>query len=333
MQVAVEEWPMRAPFRITGHTFTALHAVVVTLADGRFTGRGEGAGVYYRGETAETMAEQLEAVRGELEAGADRRDLASLLPAGGARNALDCAYWDLEAKRAGKPVWTLAGLAAPRRLVTTYTVSADTPAMMAAKARGYGEARAIKLKLTGDPEDAERVAAVRAARPEVWLGVDANQGFTPDTLAGLMPSLVDAAVSLIEQPFPTGRDAWLDGLDSPIPVAADESVQTTADIAPLVGKVDVINIKLDKSGGLTEALAMAAVARGLGLQLMVGNIFGTVLAMAPSFVVGQLCDVVDLDGPMSLNRDRVPGVVYEDGLVWCPPEAWGDPASAPAGVR
>lgn len=318
---------MRAPFRITGHTFTALRAVVVTLSDGRFEGRGEGAGVYYRGETAEGMAVQLAAVRTEIEAGAGRRALAGLLPAGGARNALDCAFWDLEAKRAGKPVWALAGLEAPRRLVTAYTVSADAPEAMAAKAAGFTEAKAIKLKLTGEA-DAARVSAVRAARPDVWLGVDANQGFTRESLAQLMPTLVEARVALIEQPFPVGREAWLDGLASPIPIAADESVQTREEIAALAGRVQVVNIKLDKSGGLTEALAMARAARALGLQLMVGNMFGTVLAMAPSFVVGQLCDVVDLDGPMSLTGDRTPGVDYRDGLCWCPPQAWGDPAAA-----
>lgn len=332
MQVAIEEWPMSAPFRITGHTFTALRALVVTVDDGTVAGRGEGAGVYYRGETAQGMAAQLEAVRAEVEAGAGRGDLACLLPAGGARNALDCALWDLEAKRAGQPVWALAGLSAPRPLVTTYTVSADAPGAMAAKARGYAAARAIKLKLTGEPADAERVGAVRAARPDVWLGVDANQGFTPDSLAQLMPHLRDAGVALIEQPFPIGREAWMDGLGSPIPIAADESVQTLDDVAPMVGRAGVINIKLDKSGGLTEALAMAQAARGLGLKLMVGNMFGTVLAMAPSFLVGQLCDVVDLDGPMSLTGDRTPGVVYAEGRVWCPPKAWGDPVAA-AGAR
>jgi L-alanine-DL-glutamate epimerase-like enolase superfamily enzyme len=326
MTVALERWPMAAPFRITGYTFTAVEVVVVTLSDGRCTGRGEGAGIYYLDDTPARAAAQLEAVRPEIEAGLTREDAARLLPAGGARNALDCALWDLEAQRSGQPVWRLAGLEPPRRLVTAYTVSADLPELMAAKARRFADARAIKLKLTGEPEDAERVTAVRAARPDVWLGVDANQGFDRESLAALTPALEAARVALIEQPFPMGRDDLLDGFSSPIPIAADESAQTLADVERLAGKVQVVNVKLDKSGGLTEALAMARAARRLGMAPMVGNMFGTVLAMAPGFLVGQLCEVVDLDGPMGLVSDRSPGVIYEEGQVWCPPEAWGDPA-------
>ncbi len=323
----IEHWPMTAPFRITGYTFTTIELLVVRLSDGVHEGQGEAAGVYYRRDTPRDMLAQLEAVRAEIESGVDREALRSLLPACGARNAVDCALWDLEAKQAGRPVWDLAGLAAPKALITTYTLGADLPELMASRATGFASARALKLKLTGEPADAERVRAVRAARPEVWIGVDANQGFTPATLMQLMPSLVEAGVALIEQPFPLDQDGLMEGLASPIPVAADESVQTLADIAPLAGKVDVINIKLDKCGGLTEALAMAHEARRLGLKVMVGNMFGTVLSMAPAFVLGQLCDVVDLDGPMSLSRDRSPGVSYDQGLVWCPPEAWGFPTT------
>ena len=332
MKVALEQWPMTAPFRITGYTFTTLDVVVVTVSNGAHEGRGEAAGVYYFKDTPQRIMPQLESVRARVEAGIDRQALASLLPAGGARNALDCALWDLEAKRAGRPAWALAGLDAPRKLVTTYTIGADLPDVMAAKAKGWTAAKALKMKLTGEPADAERVRAVRAVRPDVWLGVDANQGYSRKTLAQLMPTLVEARVELLEQPFPMDQDALLDGLDSPIPVAADESVQVLRDIARLVGKVAVINIKLDKCGGLTEALAMVEEARRLGLKVMVGNMFGTVLAMAPSFLVGQACDVVDLDGPMGLTRDRDPGVVYDNGLVWCPPEAWGSPAVEPAGA-
>ena len=329
MTVAVEQWPMTAPFRITGYTFTTLDVVVVTLDDGVHQGRGEAAGVYYFQDTPQRIAPQLEGVRAQIEAGVDRVGLARLLPAGGARNAVDCALWDLEAKRAGRPVWALAGLEAPRKLLTTYTLGADLPDIMAAKAQAqaFAGARALKLKLTGEPADAERVTAVRAARPDVWLGVDGNQGFSRKSLAQLMPRLVAAKVQLLEQPFPMDHDSLLDGLASPIPVAADESVQVLRDIARLAGKVAVINIKLDKCGGLTEGLAMVREARRVGLKVMVGNMFGTVLAMAPSFLVGQACDVVDLDGPMSLTRDRDPGVVYDQGLVWCPPEAWGSPAT------
>ena len=187
----------------------------------------------------------------------------------------------------------------------------------------YAGAQAIKLKLTGLPVDAERVRAVRAARPDAWLGVDANQGFTRASLADLMPVLVDARVGLIEQPFPIGREADLDGLRSPIPIAADESAQDLQDVAGLVGRFDIVNIKLDKSGGLTEGLAMARQARALGLGVMVGNMTGTALGMAPAALVGQLCRIVDLDGPIFLRNDRSPGVVYENGTFWCPPEVWG----------
>lgn len=330
MSIDLERWPMSAPFRITGYTFTAVDVVVVTLREGTLAGRGEAAGVYYLADTPEHMAETLAGVKTAVETGITREAAMRLLPAGGARNALDCALWDLEAKRLGRPVWALAGLDPPRSLITTYTVSADLPEAMAGKARRYAGARAIKLKLTGEPEDGERVAAVRAARPDVWLGVDANQGFTRESLSRLIPALEAAGVALLEQPFPMGQDQLLDGLACPIPIAADESAQTLADLDRLAGRVQVINIKLDKCGGLTEGLAMARAARRLGMRAMVGNMFGTALAMAPGFVVGQLCDVVDLDGPMSLVSDREPGVRYGDGRIWCPPEAWGHPLASGA---
>ncbi|HEY4445639.1 MAG TPA: enolase C-terminal domain-like protein, partial [Steroidobacteraceae bacterium] len=210
-------------------------------------------------------------------------------------------------------------------LLTTFTVGANDPDKMAADARAYTQAKAIKLKLTGQPADADRVRAVRAARPDVWLGVDANQGFTRPFLATLMPVLVEARVELIEQPFKIGQEVQLDGLGSPIPLAADESVQGLADVPALVGRFNVVNIKLDKCGGLTEALAMAREARRLGLDVMVGNMLGTSLAMAPAFLVGQLCNVVDLDGPVFLSRDRSVPVRYESGLISSPEALWGAP--------
>ena len=333
LSARIEHWPMTAPFRITGYTFTTIDLLVVCLGNGEHEGRGEAAGVYYRHDTPKDMLAQLETVRAEIESGIDRQALKSLLPAGGARNAVDCALWDLEAKQTGRPVWELAGLEAPKRLITTYTLGADLPEVMAERAVAFTAARALKLKLTGEPADAERVRVVRAARPDAWMAVDANQGFTPATLMQLMPSLVEARVALIEQPFPLDQDILLEGLASPIPIAADESVQTSADIAGLAGRVDMINIKLDKCGGLTEGLAMVHEARRLGLKVMVGNMFGTVLSMAPSTIIGQFCDVVDLDGPMALSRDRSPGVNYDQGLVWCPPEAWGFPAKQSLAAR
>lgn len=333
LKVGIEHWPFTKSFRISGYSFSKVDVVVVTLSDGVHEGRGEAAGVYYHpGDDAAGMAARIEGLRPRIEAGLDRATLGRLLPPCGARNALDCALWDLEAKRAGRPAWVLAGLEEPRPRTTTYTIGANDPQTMAEIAHGFREALALKLKLTGDAIDLERVRQVRAARPDVWLGVDANQGLTRETYARLLPTLADCGVNLLEQPFPLDRDAWLDRLGSPIPIAADESVQGLDGIAGLVGRVQVINIKLDKCGGLTEALAMAEEARRHGLQVMVGNMLGTVLAMAPAFLVGQLCDVVDLDGPMPLASDRDPPIVYRDGKVWCPPEAWGypTPGSRPA---
>ena len=329
LQATRKSWAIHTPFHITGYTFTAFDALIVELTDAQgLTGRGEAQGVYYHQDTPDSMLVQIEALRAHIEAGITREALQQLLPAGGARNVLDCALWDLEAKRASKPVWQLAGLSAPKPLLTTYTVGAEDPEVMAERASAYAVARAIKLKLTDDGRNAERVLAVRSARPDVWLMVDANQGFTRESFAKLLPTLVEARVDVVEQPFPVGSEAWLDGLERPIRLAADESVQDRSDLAKMVGRVDVINIKLDKCGGLTEALAIAEEARKLGFDLMVGNMGGSSLAMAPSFVVGQLCDVVDLDGPISLIADYQPSVVYENGTIWCPDTLWGGPVSA-----
>jgi L-alanine-DL-glutamate epimerase-like enolase superfamily enzyme len=324
LKIEVEKLRLSAPFRISGFVFEEQDVVVVTLDDGEHRGRGEASGVYYLGDTSPTMVKGIEAVRADIEKGIDRAALQKLLPPGGARNAVDCALWELESHRLGVAVWELAGLTPPKPLLTTFTLGADDPAVMAAGARKYAQARALKLKLTGDlPADIERVKAVRAARPEVWIGVDANQGYTVDKLEPLLAALVPANVKLLEQPLKRGREADLDGFKSPIPVAADESVLSFKDVAGLVGRFDVMNIKLDKCGGLTEALAMAHEARRLGLKVMVGNMVGTSLAMAPGFVVGQLCDVVDLDGPIFLAKDREPSITYVNGNVWSGEQVWG----------
>lgn len=322
-----EPLPLAEPFTITGYTFTDMPVVLVRLDDGAAKGEGEASGVYYLNDDLPVMTAAIEAVRKEVEAGLDREALRRLLPPCGARNALDCALWDLEAKRSGVPAWKTAGLALPRPLLTTFTVGAADPAVMAQKAIAYTQARALKLKLTGDAElDAARVSAVRDARPGVWIGVDGNQGFNPDSLEALMPTLVETGIKLVEQPFARGREADHDGFKSPIPLAADESALSLADLEGLVGRVDVINIKLDKCGGLTEGLAMAAEARRLGMKVMVGNMVGTSLACAPAFLLGQLCDVVDLDGPIFITADRTPKVKYEDGFVSYPDGGWGSPA-------
>jgi len=322
LTVTLEDWALKQPFRITGHVFTSTPVIVATVAEGVHEGRGEAAGVYYRGDTPQAAATTLERHRDAIEAGLGRADLQTLLTAGAARNALDCALWDLDSQRTGRPAWSLAGLAPPRRLLTTFTLGADTPDVMA-EAAGRYEARALKLKLTGDELDADRVRAVHAACPAAQLAVDANQGFTPETLAALWPTLQGCGVMLVEQPFPVGQDAWLDGMARPIPIAADESVQTAADIASLCGRFDVVNIKLDKSGGLTEGLAMARHARALGLGVMVGNMTGTSLCMAPAFLLGQICDIADLDGPIFLAADRSPGVSYAGGEIGIPHAFWG----------
>lgn len=330
LRVEIEKWPLKVPFRITGHTKVELDVAVVTLEQFGCVGRGEATGVYYRDDDVPSMVRQIKDVRMSIEKGIDRKSLQLLLPAGGARNAVDCALWDLEAKLQGCTVWEMAGLERPHPLLTTFTCGAGEPEKMAADARAYTNARAIKLKLTGAPEDAERVLAVREARRDVWLGVDANQGFTPASLERLMPVLTQAQVALIEQPFSVGNEALLDGFQSPIPIAADESVQIVADIPSLVGRFNVVNIKLDKCGGLTEGLAMVRAASEAGLSPMVGNMLGTSLAMAPAFLVGQLCRVIDLDGPVFLKNDRAITVDYSDGMVICPEALWGS-ASQVAG--
>ena len=327
LTISRELIPLSAPFTITGYTFTEMTVVVARVEDRGATGEGEAAGVYYLEDDADRMCAALEEVRRDVEAGTDRASLRRLLPPGGARNALDCALWDLEAKRLGQPVWRIAGLERPRALLTTFTIPANDPAAMAAKGIEYAQAKSLKLKLTGEmPLDAERVRAVRRARPDAWIGVDANQGFTPDSLAALMPDLVACKVKLVEQPFARGREPDLDGFRCPIPVAADESVQGLADVEPLVGRFDIVNIKLDKCGGLTEGLAMAAEARRLGLGVMVGNMVGTSLAMAPAWILGQLCDISDLDGTLFISRDREVVMSFKNGKVSYPDRGWGAPA-------
>jgi len=326
LQVVPEVYPLKEPFRISGRTELTAEMVVVTLRQGHLAGRGEAAGVYYRqGEDIRGLLAQIEGVRRQIENGINRASLQKLLPPGGARNAIDCALWDLEAKQRRMPAWEIAGLNRPRPLLTTFTCSANDPDRMATTAKEYTQAKAIKLKLTGEACDADRVAAVRAARPDVWLSVDANQAFTPESLTRLMPVFLEARVELIEQPFRVGQDELLDNISCPIPLASDESVQSLADLPSQVDRVDVVNIKLDKCGGLTEGLAMVREAHRRGLDVMVGNMIGTSLAMAPAFMVGQLCRVVDLDGPIFLNNDRVPSAQYDNGSINCPDSVWGGP--------
>lgn len=324
----VDSLALREPFVIAGYRFLKVPALRVSLREGPHEGRGEAAGVYYLKDLPADMPARLEAVRPQIEAGIDREALRRLLPPGGARNAVDCALWELEALRRGQPVWALAGGEPPRPLRTTFTLGAGDPGVMAEAARAFAHAQALKLKLTGDTDaDIARVQAVRAARPDVWLSVDANQGFTPSTIEPLLPVLVTCDVSLVEQPFARGREADMDLVDFPMPTAADESCLHLDELESLEGRFDLLNIKLDKCGGLTEGLLMARRARELRLGVMVGNMGGTSLAMAPAMVLAQRCDVVDLDGPTILVRDCVPGVRYADGTIDCPVEVWGGGAT------
>lgn len=324
LDVRGETLRLKAPFRISGHVFETSDVVVVTLREGDLVGRGEGCGVYYLGDDLPHMLGEIEAARGAIEFGLTREELRSVMPPGGGRNAVDCAMWEFEAARAGVPAWTLAGEPALKPLLTTFTLGADTPDAMAEGARGYADARAIKVKLTGDlPLDIARVAAVRAARPDIWLGVDGNQGFERADLEPLVEALAAHGVKLLEQPLARGREAELEGFRSPVPIAGDESLLSLADLADAPGRFDVVNIKLDKCGGLTEGLLMAAEARRIGLQVMVGTMVGTSLSTAPALILGQQCDIVDLDGPTFLAADRSPGVDYVGGMVSAAPAVWG----------
>ena len=326
LELLLEQFPYKHPFRISGHVFEDTTVLLAELSDGRYRGRGEGAGVYYLGDDAENMLSQAEGVRSLIEDGATREELQGLLPPGGARNAIDCAFWDLEAKQSGHPVWQLAGLPEPRPLKSTLTLGADEPAIMANAATRLDPLVPIKLKLTGDVDlDAERLSAVRKARPEAWIGVDANQGYDLAELRSILPTMVRLNIALLEQPLARGNEADLEGFDRPMPFAADESAVALPDTDALEGRFDVVNIKLDKCGGLTEGLKIARRARELGLRVMVGNMMGTSLSMVPSYLLGQLCDIVDLDGPTFLQQDRSPGVTYADGCIFAPENIWGWP--------
>ncbi|MGE6710242.1 dipeptide epimerase [Hyphomonas sp. NPDC076881] len=322
-----EEWPMKQPFRIAGQNFSHAELVVVELSMKGWRGRGEACGVYYRQDDTRHMLEQLSDLRADVENGIDRTSLQNLLPAGGARNALDAALWELEAGCKGLPAWRLAGLKSVRPLPTVFTIGIDDPAMMAQTARTMTHARAIKLKLAGDELDGERLRGVRAARPDVWLGVDGNRGFTPSALTDLLPVLEAVDVKLLEQPFPIGEEEAMRDIRSPIATAADESVQDISDLKPLKGLFDIINIKLDKCGGLTHALEMEKAARALGFKVMVGNMTGTSWSQAPAFILGQRCEFRDLDGATFLASDRERAVTYKDGHIHCPDTVWGSPSS------
>jgi L-Ala-D/L-Glu epimerase / N-acetyl-D-glutamate racemase len=324
LQVAVDTLRLEQPFRISGHVFETADVVYVTVDDGKHRGRGEASGVYYMNDDVANMTKALQTTKADIEAGPTRQELRQILPPGGARAAVDAALWELEAQRAGTTAWRLAGLSTVRPVRTTLTVSADTPDAMAARAVKYASAKAIKVKLTGDLDlDLARVRSIRAARPDVWLGVDANQGYSIGKLPALVRGLCEHRVLLLEQPLPRDREADLQGFDSVIPIAADESILSLEELPRALGRFDVVNIKLDKCGGLTEGLMMAEEAKRLGLEVMVGTMIGTSLATAPAFILAQQCSIVDLDGPTFLVKDRSPSVVYQDGDLFAGDDVWG----------
>lgn len=325
MQVRMQrmDWEFASVFRIAYRTRTHAQTVLVELEEAGLVGRGEAVGVFYHGETGDTLLEQLTAVAGELRNGPTRADLSRLLPPGGARHAVDCALWDLEAKRARRRVWHLAGMQDVRALVTAYTLGVDTAEAMGKAAAATQWASLLKVKLSGDG-DLERVRVIRDARPDADIIVDANQGWNESQLHELTPQFARLGVKLIEQPLPAGQDDALTHFQSPVPLCADESCQTSESLPALVGRYQYVNIKLDKAGGLTEGLRLARLAREQGFKLMVGCMAGTSLSMAPGFVVGQLCDLVDLDGPLLLKSD-VPNAIRYEGNRMYAPEAplWG----------
>ena len=325
LSLMTERWPIAGTFRISRGAKTEAVVVVAELADGQMSGRGECVPYARYGESVASVTVAIEAIRSRLAAGLTRQDLQSAMPPGAARNGLDCAFWDLEAKRSGQRVYELAGLPAPRPLTTAFTISIAGPAEMAKAAATASGRTLLKIKLGGaDGNDPARIAAVRAAAPKATLIVDANEGWTEQNLAGHLAACAQAGVVLVEQPLPEGQDQALAGIARPIPVCADESVHDRRSLPALKGKYDAVNIKLDKTGGLTEALAMAADCQKSGFAVMAGCMVATSLAMAPAVLLAQGARFVDLDGPLLLAKDRAGGLRYEASLVY-PAEAgfWG----------
>lgn len=319
-----ESWPLSRPFRISRGVKTAAEVVFVSVSEGAHTGMSESVPYARYGESSAGVLEQIASVQAAIESGLSRDDLQEALPAGAARNALDCALWDLEAQRTGRSVAEIAGLAPPGEVVTAVTVSIDTPAKMAEAAAAIAAAPLIKVKVdAADP--LAQVAAVRAAAPLARLIVDPNESWDAALLAELSPHLAELRVDLIEQPLPAGEDAVLEGLTLDVPICADESAHTADALDVVARRYQAVNIKLDKTGGLTEALRMRARARDMGLTLMVGCMVSTSLSISPALLLAQGASFVDLDGPWWLAQDRAGGVTISDGRIAASPGFWGEP--------
>ncbi|WP_181707454.1 N-acetyl-D-Glu racemase DgcA [Chthonobacter rhizosphaerae] len=323
LSTAVERWPIAGRFTIARGSKTEAVVVVATVRSGDHVGRGECVPYPRYGETPETVLAAIEMQRPAVEAGMTRHELRLAMPAGAARNAVDCALLDLEAKAAGTTAAALLGLGTLEPVVTAYTLSLDAPDAMRAAAAVASARPLLKIKLGGEG-DVERLRAVRAGAPRSRIIVDANEGWTPEAWPALSAACLEAGVALIEQPFPDGDDDVLAGLDRPVPVCADESAHTSEDIPRLARLYDAVNIKLDKTGGLTEAMIMAKAADDAGLLIMAGCMVATSLSMAPGMILAQTARFVDLDGPLLLARDREPGLSYDGSTVFPPaPALWG----------
>jgi L-alanine-DL-glutamate epimerase-like enolase superfamily enzyme len=323
LETAIEKWPIAGHFTIARGSRTEAVVVVAVIREGAHAGRGESVPYARYGETAEGTVAAIAAMAGAIGAGLDRDGLRAAMPAGAARNAIDCALLDLEAKRTGRRAAEILGLAPLRPLVTAYTLSLGPPEAMEAAARGAAHRPLLKVKL-GGAGDVERIAAVRRGAPDSRLVVDANEAWSVADLAANIAACAAAGVELIEQPLPAGEDEALAGFRHDVPICADESMHLAADVASLVGRYDAVNVKLDKTGGVTEGLAAVRAAKRLGLGVMAGCMVGTSLAMAPALLLAQGADFVDLDGPLLLARDRDPGLRYDGSLVYPPePGLWG----------
>ncbi|MBO6755904.1 MAG: L-Ala-D/L-Glu epimerase [Roseibium sp.] len=323
IEIIPERYEIAGGFAISRGSRTHAEVLVVKITRGRLEGRGECVPYPRYGESLESVQAQIADILPDLEAGASRRQLQKLLPAGAARNAVDCALWDLEAKESGRRAWQLAGIEEPRPLETAFTISVGTPDAMAAATAQAAHRPLLKIKLAGDG-DPERIAAVREAAPHSALIIDANEAWTQTSYGPNMTACSQAGVALIEQPLPADADHLLESVSRPVPVCADESLHTSEDLADLRRRYDAVNIKLDKAGGLSEALVLAGRARAMDFKIMVGCMLGTSLAMAPAVLVAQTADYVDLDGPLLLTRDREPGLRFDGSTVYPPDSAlWG----------
>jgi len=324
LDVSTERFPIAGQFTISRGAKTEAAVVTVTLTDGVHRGHGECVPYGRYGETLENVTAAIETLRSKIERGITRADLQTAMPAGAARNAVDCALWDLEAKRGGTPAYRTAGLMNLKTVITAYTISLDTPEKMAAATAKESHRPLLKVKLGGPGGDVERIHAIRAAAPNAKLIADANEGWTAENFETHFRACAEAKYSLIEQPIPAKQDEILRGRARPVPVCADESVHDRASLERLVGLYDVVNIKLDKTGGLTEALELAKASRARGFALMIGCMVGSSLGMAPAVLLAQDVEFVDLDGPLLLARDRQPGLKFEGSVMFPPaPELWG----------